>query len=204
MYSKLRKILCVFTVFLSISAWSFAGTSERVSAAEDEGASKAGGISFGTFALLQSRKSGGGLTFAFPVFSKGDFFIRDEVTASLYLANDFGTDGMLISVGDKLHFGCLRHIAGFCFRTYGYMKCEVGACKDISYAFFQAPMILELGGAGGFEFLFRPSQGFFVEFGGGASITSFGGSAGVSRTEIASGNFCGGYVCLTTGFKHYF
>ena len=193
---KIRKILCVFAVIFSVQA--------VVSATESEEISKGNDLSFGTFALLQSRKSGGGLTFAFPVFSKGDFFIRDEITASLYLANDFGTEGMLVSLGDKLHFGCLRHIDGFGFRTYGYMKCELGASKDKNYAFFQAPFILELGGAGGFEFLFRPARGFFAEFGGGATISSFGGSAGVNRAEIANANFCGGYVCLTTGFKHYF
>lgn len=166
--------------------------------------SKGNNFSFGSYALLQSRKSGGGLTVAIPIFSKGDFFIRDEFMASLYLANDYGTEGKLISLGDKLHFGCLRKSNGFAFRTYGYMKCEVGASADKNYKLFQSPLILELGGAGGFEFLFKSNQGFFVEFGGGATISSFGGSEGLRHADVADGNFSGGYVCLTTGFKHYF
>ena len=162
-------------------------------------------LSFGTFALLQSRKNGGGLTFAFPIFTaKSGFFIRDEVMLSLYLANDFGTGGMELALGDKLHFGCLRTIGDFSFRTYGYMKCEIGPSRDYSYQFFAAPWIVEMGGAGGFEFIFKKNQGFFVEFGGGCAISSFGGTAHLDREQIANANFCGGYTCLTTGFKHYF
>ena len=48
-------------------------------------------LSFGTFALIQSRKSGGGINFSFPIYSsQTGFFIRDEISASLYLANDSG------------------------------------------------------------------------------------------------------------------
>lgn len=157
-------------------------------------------MSFGSFALIQSRKSGGGLTFAFPIFQKNSFIIRDEITASLYLSNLPESNGTLISLGDKIIFGALKNINGFGFRTYGYMKCEFGASRDSSYAFFTAPLILELGGAGGFEFLFTPKKGFFVEFGGGASIKGFGQ---IDKSQVANGCFNGGYVCLTTGIKHY-
>lgn len=157
-------------------------------------------MSFGTFALIQSRKSGGGLTFAIPVFQKNSFIIRDEITASLYLSNLPESNGTLISLGDKIIFGSLKNINGFAFRTYGYMKCEFGASRDSSYNFFTAPLILELGGAGGFEFLFTKEKGFFVEFGGGASIKGFGQ---IDKSQVANGCFNGGYVCLTTGIKHY-
>ncbi|MBP3743412.1 MAG: hypothetical protein J6J00_10545 [Treponema sp.] len=162
-------------------------------------------LSFGTFALIQSRKSGGGINFSFPIYSsQTGFFIRDEISASLYLANDFGTDGMLISFGDKLHFGKIIKINDFSFRTYGYMKSEIGTSKDCNYQFFSAPLILELGGAGGFEFLFLQNKGFFVEFGGGAAIASFSVKSNIDKSQIANGNFCGGYVCITTGMKYYF
>lgn len=158
-------------------------------------------MSFGSFALIQSRKSGGGLTFAIPIFQKNSFIIRDEIMASLYLSNLPESNGTLISLGDKIIFGSLKNINGFGFRTYGYMKCEFGASRDSSYAFFKAPLILELGGAGGFEFLFTQKKGFFIEFGGGAAIKGFGQ---IDKSQVASGCFNGGYVCLTTGMKHYF
>ncbi len=158
-------------------------------------------FSWGSFALIQSRKSGGGLTFAIPIFQKNSFIIRDELMASLYLSNLPKSNGTLISLGDKIHFGSLKKINGFTFRTYGYMKCEIGISSDKDYSFFTAPVILELGGAGGFEFLFTEKKSFFVEFGGGASIKSFGE---INKSQIAQGCFNGGYVCLTTGLKHYF
>ena len=186
---------------LLVSALILFGFTTFLFSQETNSESAKDSCSFGTFALLQSRKSGGGLTFSFPVFQKNEFFIRDETTLSLYLANDFASDGMLISAGEKLHFGKLTHKDDFSFRTYGYMKCEIGASKDASYSFFTAPVILELGGAGGFQFLFTQHKGFFVEFGGGAAITGWGS---VDKAAVANGNFSGGYVCLTTGMKHYF
>lgn len=157
-------------------------------------------MSYGSFALIQSRKSGGGLSFAFPIFQKNSFIIRDEITASLYLSNLPESNGTLISLGDKIIFGALKNVNGFSFRTYGYMKCELGISKDSTYAFFKSPILLELGGAGGFEFLFTQKTGFFVEFGGGATIKGFGQ---IDKSKVANGCFNGGYVCLTTGMKHY-
>lgn len=159
-------------------------------------------INLSTYALIQSRKSGGGVGFSFLCFQKGSFIIRDEINLNLYLSNPSLTNASLLTLGDKLIFGSLKEINGFKFRSYGYCKAEFGPSWNKNNSIFtQAPMILELGGAGGFEFIFSQNKSFFTEFGGGAATKSFG-STGIE--EFAGGTFKGGYVCLTTGTKYYF
>lgn len=192
--SLLLTIICLLCSVLLFAQESNSETKDVTETSKDK-------LSFGTFALLESQKSGGGLTFAFPIYQKEGFFIRDEILAYLYLANKADTKGMLISLGDKLHFGKITEVNNFKFRTYGYMKFEAGITKDNTYTFFTAPIILETGGAGGFEFIFDEKKGFFFEFGGGATVADFGQ---VSKSDVANGSFAGGYVCLTTGYKHYF
>ncbi len=159
-------------------------------------------FSLGSYALVQSRKSGGGIGLGIPLFQKNAFCIKDEVNLNLYLANSSqAASAKAITLGDKIQFGSLKEHNGFAFRTYGYAKVEFGITSDASYGFFTAPMILETGGAGGFEFLFNQTKGFFVEFGGGAVIKGFGS---VSKVDVAAGSFDGSYVCITTGIKRYF
>ncbi|MCR4790850.1 MAG: hypothetical protein K5839_07205 [Treponemataceae bacterium] len=155
----------------------------------------------GDYALIQSRKVGGGISAGIPIFQKNAFFIKDEISANLYFSSLPKSEGMMISLCDKIQFGSIKEYNGYAIRSYGYMKCVFGITKDESYAFFQSPMILEMGGAGGFEFLFCPSKGFFVEFGGGCAIKSWGQ---VDKADAALGCFDGSYVCITTGVKHYF
>lgn len=64
-----------------------------------------------------------------------------------------------------------------------------------------APLILEMGGAGGFEFIYSRNKSFFIEFGGGAAVKSF--LSEESLDTFACGSFKGGYVCITTGAKLY-
>lgn len=155
---------------------------------------------YGDYALVQNSKNGGGLCFGIPIYQKNSFFIKDELNLNLYFSNLPFSEGKYLSLGNKIQFGSLKENNGFGFRTYGYMKTEFGITKDGTYKFFEAPMILELGGAGGFEFLFTSHQGFFVEFGGGAVMHSWGS---INKDDVAKGCFSGSYVCLTTGFKHY-
>ncbi len=158
-------------------------------------------FSFGTFATVESKKSGGGIEFAFPIFQKNAFFIRPEFAVFFDLTNAPSSDGKMLGLNVKLHFGSLKRAGDFAFRTYGYAKSVLGATMDATNAFFTAPVVLELGGAGGFEFLFSPKQSFFSEFGGGATIASFGE---IPKENIANGSFSGAYVSLTLGMKHYF
>ena len=192
------KKLLSFTLFLFIFANTvFAQSKENVSAQDS--------FSFSTYALIQSRKSGGGISFALPLYQKGSFVIKDEISLNLYLSNPPLSNGLLLGIENKLHFGSLKEINGFKFRTYGYMKCILSASSDENYSMFnQAPFILELGGAGGFEFLYSEKKSFFAEFGGGASIADFGFDKSVTKENVAAASFDGGYVCLTLGAKHYF
>jgi len=159
-------------------------------------------MAMGTYALIQSQKSGGGFSFAVPVFQKNDFVIREELNLNLYFSNVPLSQAKFVSIGDKIHFGSLKEINGFSFRSYGYAKCEYGfTWNNENQPFTQAPTILEMGGAGGFEFLYSSKKSFFIEFGGGSAIKSWGN---ISLEDFASGSFKGGYVCITTGAKHYF
>lgn len=159
-------------------------------------------MNISTYALIQSQKSGGGVGFSFPIFQRGEFFIRNETNLNLYFSNTPLTGAVMVSLGDKLHFGTLKEINGFSFRSYGYCKLEFGPSWDSDHmAFNSAPMILELGGAGGFEFLYSEKKSFFIEFGGGAAISSFFGD--IPLETFAEGGFKGGYVCITTGAKFY-
>ena len=144
----MKKIILILSIIFTISF--------NISAQETQNPKNK--LSFGTFALIQCRKSGGGLSLAIPVFQRNNFFIYDELTAFLYMANDTTTNGLMIGFGDKIHFGKLYEINGISFRSYGYMKTEIGASKDNAYNFFSAPVILELGGAGGFEIIFQYYQ----------------------------------------------
>ncbi|MCR5698332.1 MAG: hypothetical protein K6G52_01695 [Treponemataceae bacterium] len=198
----MKKFLFVFLTVLLISELTvFATENDSETTALDDK------FSVGTFALVQCRKSGGGVAFGIPCFQKNAFFIKDEINLNLYLSNPVPKGGMYLSVGDKLHFGSLKEYNGFGFRSYGYCKVEFGFTKDSTYGFMTAPMILETGGAGGFEFLFSKSKkgefnkGFFVEFGGGCVVKGWGE---VDKSVVAGGGFDGSYVCLTTGLKHYF
>lgn len=159
-------------------------------------------MNISTYALLQSQKSGGGAGFSFPIFNKNEFFIRNEINLNLYFSNTPLSEANLLTFGDKLFFGSLKQINGFGFRCYGYCKCEVGPSWDKTFRIFDnAPLILEMGGAGGFEFLYSEKKSFFIEFGGGAAIKSF--LSENSLETFAGGSFKGGYVCITTGAKIY-
>ena len=194
----MKKSTVILLIALFCSAAVFAQNTDPVS--ENEPSFSKDTISYGSCALIESRKSGGGLTFAFPLFQKDSFVIRNEFLAFLYLSNTPSSEGTMISFGDKIHFGSLKDYGTYKIRSYGYMKCECGISKDSTYSFFEAPVILEMGGAGGFEFIFDPAKSFFVEFGGGAAVKGFGS---VDKALVAGGCFNGGYVCLTTGIKHY-
>lgn len=159
-------------------------------------------MNISTYALLESKKSGGGIGFSFPIFQKNDFFIRNEINTNLYFSNTPLSEANLITVGDKLFFGSLKEINGFGFRSYGYCKCEFGPSWSKTCSIFNtAPLILEMGGAGGFEFIYSKRKSFFIEFGGGASIKSF--LSEITLDDFASGSFKGGYVCITAGAKIY-
>lgn len=187
-----KKIAVFFCLSFIFSSYLF---SEENQKAKDRNA-------VGTYALIQSQKSGGGFSFSIPVFQKNDFVIREEINLNLYFSNSPLTHTNLLTAGDKIHFGSLKTINGFIFRSYGYAKCEYGFTWNDEYKpFSQAPSILEIGGAGGFEYLYSPEKSFFIEFGGGAAVKSWGP---IPLENFAAGSFKGGYVCITTGAKYYF
>jgi len=104
---------------------------------------------------------------SFPVFSKNNFFIRDNISIGGFggaTSNNIDYGGC--EIGNHLLFGGIYDLETFSVKTYGFFGAE--------YALFSAPdhLLLSPSGllgtitGGGFELQYSENNAFVVEYGG--------------------------------------
>ena len=153
----------------------------------------ASGVSYATYATLESRKGGGGIELALPVSDSQTPRFRIHTGVNLYLPDDHQLDLDLLTLSVRAMF--LSH-HGREHITYGFARSEGGLILGSGRDPFSDPYIVEIGGGAGFEYRFSEHNAWFSEFGGGMLLL-------LSDDEALSEDLEGSYVMMTVGLRHY-
>ncbi len=151
------------------------------------------GISYATYATLESRKGGGGIELAFPVTDSQTPRVRIHTGLNLYLPDDHQLDLDLLTLAVRVMF--LSH-HGREHITYGFARSEGGIMFQSGHNPIEAPYVFEIGGGAGFEYRFSEHNAWFSEFGGGMLLS-------IGDDETISEGLEGSYVMMSVGLRHY-
>lgn len=154
----------------------------------------ASGVSYATYATLESRKGGGGIELALPVGASETPRFRVHTGLNLYLPDDQTLELDLLTLSVRVMFlrhHDQRHI------TYGFARSEGGLILGSGRVPFSDPYIVEIGGGAGFEYRFNEHNSWFSEFGGGMLLL-------LPENEALSEGLEGSYVMMSVGLRHYF
>ena len=153
----------------------------------------ASGVSYGTYAVLESRKGGGGIELAFPAGESNAPRFRVHTGINLYLPDEQALELDLLTLAVRVMF--LSH-HGRDHITYGFARSEGGIIFQSGHNPIEAPYVFEIGGGAGFEYRFAEHNSWFSEFGGGMLLL-------IGDDETLSEGLEGSYVMMSVGLRHY-
>ncbi len=123
-------------------------------------------------------------------------FVQGEGGSAKLSSNkmiDFGG----VEIGDKLLFGGRTNCNGFIIRSYGYAGGALGILGWDDHEFGTKPFLLSIKFGGGFEFQFKKTLAFVMEFGGAQRfIFGDGGVSALSDFSKCTPTLTIGYRCF--------
>ena len=119
----------------------------------------------GLFFTSGSMDTGGSADFAFLIYQKNTFDVRNHF---VFRGANF-LDGGIMMITEKISFGGM--VTGD-WRSYGYIEGGIGATANKTKGFFEPPFTYSIGGGGGTDLFLTETMSIYFEAGGFFIITN--------------------------------
>lgn len=159
---------------------------------------KGNGISSGGFWAMEGNLGQGYGEWSFPVFSKNDFFVRDNVTIGGFggaADNNINYGGC--EIGNNVLFGGVYDLETFKVKAYGFFGVDYALFTSENHKLLSPSGLLGTVMGGGFEFQYSENNAFVVEYGGKYRCV-----IGKNRKEFSGFNSINPVLML--GYRSYY